>query len=69
MTPNSASAFCCANAAGRVTGVMAPMSVKGVTTTACPASDIAIRPSAISPSKRRGELTEMIVITPGSSSI
>ena len=32
-TPNSASAFCCTRAAGRVTGVMAPISVNGVTVT------------------------------------
>ena len=48
-----------------MTGVIAPMSVNGVTTAGCPCSAIVIRPSVISASKRRGELTEMIVSTDG----
>jgi len=68
-TPNSASAFCCASAAARLTGVIAPISVKGVITTGCPCVAMAIRPSAIASSKRRGLFTEMIVITPGLSAI
>ena len=67
-TQNSASAFCCAIAAARVTGVIAPASVNGVATTAWPASDIAIRPSLIGPSRRSGEFVLMIVIRLGSRS-
>ena len=67
--PKSASAFCWARPAARVTGVIAPISVKGVTATACPCSDIAMSPSAMASSKRRGLLTEMMVVTPGSARI
>src|SRR4051812_18016016 len=66
-TQNSASAFCWAIAAASVTGVMAPASVNGVATTAWPASAIAISPSLIGPSRRRGELVLMIVIRDGSA--
>jgi len=45
------------------------MRVKGVTTTACPNSDMVMSPSLIASSKRRGELTEMTVTTPGSEAI
>jgi hypothetical protein len=65
VTPNSASAFCWQSAAASVTGVIAPISVKGVMVTGCPCSAMAISPSAIASSKSRGEFTEMIVITPG----
>ena len=67
--PNSASAFCCASAPASVTGLIAPISVNGVTATDWPCSAMVISPSAIMSSKRRGELTEMIVVTPGSSRI
>jgi hypothetical protein len=65
--PASASAFCCTSAAASVTGVIAPINVKGVTTTGCPCAAMVISPSLIASSKRRGELTEMIVSTHGSS--
>ena len=68
-TPNSASAFCCASAPASVTGLIAPISVNGVTATDWPCSAMVISPSAIMSSKRRGELTEMMVVTPGSSRI
>jgi hypothetical protein len=64
--PARASAFCCARAAARLTGAMAPIKVKGVTTAAWPHSLIAISPSLIASSKRRGEFTEMMVRTEGS---
>ena len=48
---------------------MAPISVKGVTDTGWPCSAMVIRPLAISTSKRRGELTLMMVVTPGESAI
>src|SRR5215471_11838576 len=50
--PASASAFCWVSAAAMVTGVMAPIRVKGVTATAWPCSDMAMRPSLIAWSKR-----------------
>ncbi len=65
--PASASAFCCTSAAARLTGVIAPIRVNGVITQGCPCSAIAISPSDIASSKRRGELTEMIVNRQGSS--
>ncbi len=65
--PASASAFCCVSAAANETGAIAPIRVKGVTTTAWLNSAIAIKPSLIAASKRRGELTEITVRTPGSS--
>ena len=65
--PARASAFCCTSAAPSVTGVIAPISVNGVMTAGCPCSAIVINPSVIASSKRRGELTEMIVKTHGSS--
>ena len=52
-----------------VTGVIAPISVKGVTVTGWPCSAIAIRPSAMASSNRRGELIDMIVVTPGEARI
>jgi hypothetical protein len=67
--PASASAFCWVSAAAMVTGVMAPIKVKGVTATAWPCSDMAMSPSLIAWSKRRGEFTEMMVVTEGSSRI
>ena len=67
--PNRASAFCCTSAAASVTGAMAPISVNGVTDTGWPCSAIVIRPLAISESKRRGELTLMMVVTPGDLAI
>ena len=48
-----------------VTGVIAPIRVNGVTHTAWPHSAIATSPSVIASSNRRGELTEMMVSTPG----
>ena len=68
-TPNSTSAFCCASAAASVTGAIAPISVNGVITTGWPCSAIATSPSDIASSKRRGLLTEMIVMTPGLAAI
>ncbi len=68
-TPKSASAFCCASAAASETGAMAPISVNGVMTTAWPCSAIAISPSVMASSKRRGLFTEMMVMTPGLSAI
>ena len=37
-TPASTSTVCCTSAAGTATGAIAPISRKGVTITACPAS-------------------------------
>ena len=56
--PASASAFCWVSAAARVTGVIAPIKVNGVTQTAWPNSAIVMSPSDIAASKRRGELTD-----------
>ncbi|MDZ7786660.1 MAG: hypothetical protein U5K73_00500 [Halofilum sp. (in: g-proteobacteria)] len=63
--PNSASAFCCASAAGRVTGVIAPISVNGVIATAWPWRAMVISPAVSASSKRRGEFTLMIVMQAG----
>ena len=49
-TPNSASAFCCASAPASVTGLIAPISVNGVTATDWPCSAMVIRPSDIASS-------------------
>ncbi len=65
MTP-SASAFCCASAPASVIGHIAPASVNGVTITGWPYSAISIRPSAIGPSTRSGELVLTTVLTLGS---
>ena len=51
------------------TGAMAPIKVKGVTTTGWPNSAMCISPSAMASSKRRGLFTEMMVSTPGESII
>ena len=67
MIPARASAFCWTSAAASVTGVIAPISVNGVITAGWPCSAIVISPSVIASSNRRGELTEMIVSTHGSS--
>lgn len=48
---------------------MAPISVKGVITVAWPCSAMAIRPSDMASSNRRGLLTEMMVRTDGSAFI
>ena len=48
---------------------MAPISVKGVTDTGWPCSAMVISPLAISTSKRRGEFTLMMVVTPGEAAI
>ena len=45
------------------------MSVKGVMTTAWPCSAIAISPSHMASSKRRGLFTEIMVMTPGLAAI
>ena len=51
-------------AAGKETGVIAPISVKGVMDTGCPCALIAISPSVMASSSRRGELTEITVLQP-----
>ena len=63
----SASAFCCVRAPARVTGAIAPARVKGVSRTGCPWSIISSAPWVSSASSRRGELTEMVVVTAGKS--
>ena len=60
-----ASADCCTSAPARVTGAMAPISVKGVITTHCPWRAMIIMLSRISSSTRRGELTFVTVINVG----
>ena len=51
-----------------VTGVMAPIRVKGVTMGAWPPRTISVRPPIISTSTRRGEFTLITVMMAGSPS-
>ena len=61
----SASACCCTSAPARVTGLMAPESVKGVIATGWPARPIASSASHIGISSRSGELELMMVSVTG----
>jgi hypothetical protein len=67
--PASASVVCCTRAAGTDTGAIAPISRKGVTMIAWPASAYASRPSSIRTSKCSGELTLTLAKSTGSRSM
>ena len=54
--PESASTICCTSAAGIVTGDIAPIRMKGVSTTGCPAAEYSNCASSIRSSQRSGEL-------------
>ena len=54
--PDSASVICWTRAAGIVTGDIAPIRMKGVSTTGCPAAEYSNCASSIRSSQRSGEL-------------
>ena len=67
--PESASVICCTRAAGTVTGDIAPIRMKGVSTTGWPAAEYSNWASSIRSSQRNGELQLMSEMVAGVSSI